>query len=79
MFRFGINSKLPYKDVDEISNSNMDSNYKIYQILTIWREKFGQQADLNEIITVLQDINNDVVSLIESLQSLIHQSVYNLI
>ena len=72
IFRFGINLNLPDKDVKEIlSNLNVNGYDKTYEILTNWRQQSGLRADLNEIITVLKDMNKNVIAekLIQKLHS----------
>ena len=62
MFRLGVNLNLLPKDVNEIFDLNIGTYQKIYQILTLWRDQTGQQADLNQIIVILQDMNKNGIA-----------------
>ena len=62
MFRLGVKLNLPYKDVDEICNRNIRNYQKTYQFLTSWREQSGQQGDLIQIITILQEMNKITIA-----------------
>ena len=62
MFRLGVKLNLSYKDVDEICNRNIRNYQKTYQFLTSWREQSGQQGDLIQIITILQEMNKITIA-----------------
>ena len=62
MFRLGVKLNLPYEDIDEICNRNIRNYQKTYQILTSWREQSGQQGDLIQIITILQEMNKITIA-----------------
>ena len=68
MFRLGIKLKLKHNKVVEIRNHlNITSYDKIFEILVTWREKFGQQADINQVIAILKDMDkNSIVDEIEA-------------
>ena len=61
-FRLGLKLNLSHKDVDEICNRNIRIYEKIYQILTLWQEQSGQQANLNQIIIILHDMNEHSIA-----------------
>ena len=64
IFCMGIKLNLPNKDVDEICSHNVgiDRYQKIYKILTSWQEQYGQQADLNQVMTILRDMNKNSIA-----------------
>ena len=62
LFRLGVKLRLPYKDVDEIVDSSNKTYRKVYQILTLWRDQCSQQADLNQIVVILRDMNKFAIA-----------------
>ena len=72
LFRFGLKLNLPYKDISEIVDCNIDTYRKAYRILALWRDQFGQQADLNRIVMILEDINKK--SIADKIATKLHSS-----
>ena len=72
LFCFGLKSNLPYRDLSEIVDCNNDTYRKAYRILALWRDQFGQQADLNRIVMILEDINKK--SIADKIATKLHSS-----
>ena len=67
VYRLGIKLKLPDNEVDDICNGNFSRYDKTYKILRLWRNKTGKQADINQVIASLRDMNeNDIADIIEA-------------
>lgn len=62
LFRLGIKLNLPYRDVDEIFNRDINYYQKIYQILTSWRQQNGRYADLKHIVVILLSMNKKAIA-----------------
>ena len=62
VFSLGIKLNLSYDKVDEICMRNITKYQKIFAILVSWREKFGQQADINRVITSLKDMQKKAIA-----------------
>ena len=67
MYRLGIQLKLPDNEVDDICHGSFTRYEKTYKILRLWRNKTGKQADINQVIASLRDMNeNDIADIIEA-------------
>ncbi|RDD36183.1 hypothetical protein TrispH2_011701, partial [Trichoplax sp. H2] len=58
LFQLGILLQLTNHEIKEIkSSTEIDSNYeKIYQVLELWKQKKGQDADHKEVISALRKV-----------------------
>ena len=62
VFSLGIKLKLPHREVNEIRKRNITLYEKIFDILVSWREKSGLKADINQIITVLKNMQKKAIA-----------------
>ena len=73
LFRLGMKLNLSHDDVDDIFNDRNTKTYqKAYKILLLWRNQAGQQANLNDIITILKEINKNAIA--ENIMTMLHLS-----
>ena len=73
LFLLGMKLNLPYKDVNEIIDCGNKTYRKVFQILTLWRDQFGQQADLNQIVEVLKDMKKTAIA--DKIDTKLHSSL----
>ena len=76
LFRLGVKLNLPYKDVDKIVDRGNSTYHKTCLILMLWRDQYGQQADLNQIVEILKEMNKVAIAK-NLLKSFIHHRDYH--
>ena len=58
-----MNLNLPYKEVEEITDNIMYTSFKkTFKILSLWREKAGKSANIQEIIKALRSMNKNLIA-----------------
>ena len=64
----GIKLNLTRELCHEINNRNCETYQKVFEILTSWREKAGQKANVNHIIKILIEMDkNNIAEVITKL------------
>lgn len=62
VYRFCMKLKVPEGVIEEPSKYDIDYYERIHKILDSWKMQAGQQADIREVIKVLQEMGKNAIA-----------------